>query len=93
EIAELMVRVGEGESLSAAEQIQVAILHEMFFELWEWGYDEAVYGMVELPDSDELSQFRESYRNFPGLDEYWQEKKEYAPSAFRQWIDENVAVE
>jgi hypothetical protein len=52
-----------------------------------------MYGMVELPDSDELSQFRQSYRNCPGLDKYWQEKKEYAPPEFRQWIDQNVAVE
>lgn len=92
-IAELFVRISQGERLLPADLGRVELIYEWFLEMWEWTYDESVYGVTELPDENELPQWRESYRNFPGLDQYWQEKKKFAPPGFRQWMDENIATE
>ena len=94
ELAELLIRAGEGAELSDAERLMVAVQSESAFRLWQ---NVHYQGRNGLYDDEEfvkhIDTMQEVLGRSPWLVEYWCNNRQLYPAKFAAEIDGLISSE
>ena len=94
ELVELLIRAGQGEDLSDAEQLMVNVQSESAFRLWQ---NVHYQGRNRLYDEEEFTKHVDTMRSVlsrsPWLVQYWCGNRQLYPAKFAAEIDSLIPSE
>ena len=89
DLAEITYKASNGEELTPFEEYRFARWSYQIFRAWEWQFDEYLAGTLSQGDLPTIG-WANQFKNYPALQNNWEERKANLSPEFVQFIDKNV---